>query len=297
MVNEKTQLTSASGYDTARLRFSKPIAGTIPNSTPAINYKRINITTLNEDGTEGGLIIPTEKCFSFGVGENINPETGLPSGYSFPICLYNRDGATKAEKEWVETFERIVEAAKKHLIKNREEIDKYDLEMAELKKLNPLYWKRDKVTKQLIKDAGPTLYAKLLSSKKSEKIVTNFYDLETGDSIDALSLIGKYCTAVAAIKIESIFIGNKISLQVKLYECDVKPLLSSMPRLLAAPAPRPEADTKVKEGGGEGGAPPLDDSDDEGSLPDEDEAPKSPPKPAAPAKRPLAKRVPAKKAV
>ena len=66
-----------------------------------------------------------------------------------------------------------------------------------------------------------------------------FYDSE-GTSIDALSLIGKYCFAKCAIKIESIFIGNKICLQVKLYECEVKPMDSGVKRLLKRPTSQPE---------------------------------------------------------
>jgi hypothetical protein len=42
----------------------------------------------------------------------------------------------------------------------------------------------------------------------------NFID-ENGNDIDPLSLIGKHGFATAALKIESIFIGSKISLQVK----------------------------------------------------------------------------------
>ena len=61
-----------------------------------------------------------------------------------------------------------------------------------------------------------------------------FYNYE-GDNVDALSLLGKYCHAKGAVKIESIFIGNKISMQVKLYECEVKLMETGMKRLLQRP--------------------------------------------------------------
>lgn len=227
-----SQLTSASGYNPEKqIIFGKPQVGNIPNST--ITYKRIPISTLYPDGTTGELIIPTEKCFSFGVSENIDPTTKASNGYVFPICLHNKDGPTDKEIEWVETFEKIVEVVKDYLIKRKDELGKYDLERADLKKLNPLYYKRGEKGK-IVEGTGPTLYAKLIVSKKLDKIVSMFFDTE-GNAIPALDLLGKYCTATSAIKIESIFVGNRITLQVKLYEAEVKLLQVGMQRLLTKP--------------------------------------------------------------
>ena len=47
MSEKNTQLTNASGYDVSRIRFSKPILGSIPDSKPAISFQRINISTQN----------------------------------------------------------------------------------------------------------------------------------------------------------------------------------------------------------------------------------------------------------
>ena len=56
--NTNTQLTSASGYNTDRMRFSKPQEGKIPDSP--ITFKRISISTVNDDGTtdesEGNIL-------------------------------------------------------------------------------------------------------------------------------------------------------------------------------------------------------------------------------------------------
>ena len=261
-MSENTQLTSAIGYDTKRMIFSTPLSGSIPN-TP-INYKRILISTKNEDGTVGDLILPTEQLFSFGVSENVNPDTKKVNGYVMPLCLYNRDGPSKNEKAWVETFNNIVERCKDHIIENREEIEMYDLTRPELKKLNILYYKREKG--KIVEGTGPTLYAKLIVSKKQNKIITMFFDYD-GEPIDPLNLLGKYCFTKSAVKIESIFIGNKISLQVKLYECEVKLMETGMKRLLRRPAARQRvltADTKSVN--------PMNDTkddsddDDEGSI-------------------------------
>jgi hypothetical protein len=265
-MSDNTQLTTASGYDTKNMIFSDAQSGSIPNSVPAINYQRINIQTRNEDGTTGDLIFPTSQLFSFGISENTNPETGKVNGYVMPMCLWNRDGATKDEKGWSTAFDNVVDACKDHLVANREEIGQHDLEKRDLKKFNPLYYKRDKG--KVVEGTGPTLYAKLIVSKKMNKIVTMFYNND-GEEVDPLTLLGKYCYAQGAVKIESIFIGNKISLQVKLYECEVRLMDTGMKRMMKK---RPEGSKSVKMATS---SKPLDEKDEDGdsdaSLKDSDD--------------------------
>jgi hypothetical protein len=224
------QLVNINNYDVNRMVFSEPQVGSIPN-TP-ISFKRISISTLNEDGSIGDLILPTEELFSFGVGENVNQQTQKVDGYTLSLCLWDRTNPSAAQKKWTDVFNAIVENAKKHLLDNKEELELYDLSEADLKKFNPLYWKREKG--KIVEGTGPTLYAKLIQSKKHNKIMTMFFD-SRGDPIDPLTLLGKYNYARAAIKIESIFLGNKISLQVKLYEAECRLIETGMRSLLSRP--------------------------------------------------------------
>ena len=266
MTDIDTQLTSALGYDTSNMRFSEPVVGTIPDSKPLISYRRINITTKNPDGSEGELIFPTDEVFSFGLSENTNIETGKVNGYVMPLCLHSKTGATPSEKAFTDTIDKVVEKCKIHLIANRDKVEQYDLEMNDLKKLNPIYQKREKG--KVVDGSSPTLYAKLIVSKKQDKIVTYFFD-KNNEPINALDLLGKYCFATAAIKIESIFIGNKISLQVKLYECEVRMTNTGMRRLLTV---RPESQSTVQQSSTSN---PLDDDDDDaGSIVADFEEPK-----------------------
>ena len=73
-----------------------------------------------------------------------------------------------------------------------------------------------------------------------------FFNID-GDSIDPLSLIGKYCYVKGAIKFESSFIGNKISLQVKLYEAEVETMDTGMKPLMSR---RPKASNSLLSGAG-----------------------------------------------
>jgi len=253
MSNNKTQITPIKGYDVNRMVFSEAISGAIPDSKPKIEFKRINISTKNEDGTVGELILPTSRLFSFGVSENMSQETGKVNGYTFPLCLWNRESPTEEEKAWTDLFDKIVDKCVDHLVDNREEIEMFELSKADLTKskggLNPLYWKKEKHTNEqgktvmrVVPGSGPTLYTKLIFSKKNDKFLSQFFDIND-EPLNALDLMGKYCYTNAAIKIESIFIGSRISLQVKLYEAVVEPTSSGMRRLLA----RPKVQSKVLE--------------------------------------------------
>jgi hypothetical protein len=288
--DKETVVTPVKDYDTKRMIFQEPASGSIPDSTPKIEFKRINISTKNEDGTVGDLIIPTTRLFSFGVSENKSQETGNVNGWTFPLCLWSRDGATTEEKQFTETFENIVNRCIDHLVENKEEIEMYDLTRADLEKskggLNPLYWKKEKYTDpkskkvslRVVPGSGPTLYTKLIYSKKNEKFLSQFYD-NNDDQVNPLDLMGKYCYTTAAIKIESIFIGSKISLQVKLYEALVEPTSNGMKRVLIA---RPQQRNVFGETKTEPKEEPVadqeeDEDEDEESLEEDEEEPVKPP--------------------
>lgn len=221
---DNTQLTSAFGYDVKNIRFRKPMDGSILNDT--VKFKRISIGTRNPDGSLGELVIPTLQVYSFGLSENVNPQTMKTDGYSLSLCLTTKDAPTEEQKKWVETFNAIVEHIKQYLLDHKDDIEKYELEPADLKKLNPLYYKKDKG--KIVDGTGPTLYAKVMQNKNSGLITTPFCD-ENGNDLDPLSLLGKRCYATAALKFESVFIGSRISLQVKVYEAQIK-VIDSAPR-------------------------------------------------------------------
>ena len=242
----------------------------------AVNFMRIAINTKYPDGTVGDLIIPTPELFSFGVGENTSQETGQVTGHTMSLCLWNRDRQTEKyvptddQREWTNTYTNIVNHVKKILMKYHQEgllandsFTKYAYADTEdqqeedggltsaafrgcLSKLNNLYWGKGKKKgissgEDGVFENGPTLYAKLIESKKKGKIVTQFYDYNDVPIDPLKQLMGVYCNTLGAVKIESIFVGNSISLQVKLYEANCKILEGGMTRLL----PRQKADGRL----------------------------------------------------
>lgn len=218
-----TQLTNFKNYDVNRLIFSNPEVGSIPGSASKLTFKRIRLATKNPDGTIGDLVLATPPdLMCYGLQEQTDPTTGVVNGYQFPLVLWNRNSPTEDEKDFTSTIHKICDACKEHLVKTRETIEKYDLEMNDLKKFNPLYYKMEKG--KIVEGKGPMLYIKTLTSKKDGliKVHTIFTDGDTNELISPMDLMNKRCYVRGAIKFESIFIGTKISLQLKLFEAQVK---------------------------------------------------------------------------
>ena len=259
---ENTQLSNALEFNPANIVFQDPQLNsiTLGDGKTKINYYRIPVGVRNPDGTLGELVFSTEKVFSFGVQENKNMESDRIDGYSMAMCMWNRDGATPEQQQWIETFSQAIERCKEHVINVKEDIEKYDLELSDLKKFNPLYYKREKG--KIVEGRGPTLYPKLITSRKENppKILTQFYDQDTGENLNPRTLIGKYCHVTAAVKIESIYVGARISPQVKLYEAEIKLAQNKSRRLLA----RNTTVSKITQENILGGD--DDDDDDEGSI-------------------------------
>ena len=287
-----TQLTDPNGFDTKNILFSNPEVKQITNddpSAPKMTYKTIRISARNPDGSRGDLVFGTSELFSFGVSENTEMGSNRVNGYTMPICLWSKDGATPSEEAFVDTFNRTIDRIKRHVLDEKDTIEKYELEEAELKKLNPLYWKREKG--KIVEGLGPTLYAKLLYKKDGGKILSDFTHHETDAPIDPMSLVKKYCFVTAAIKIESIYIGTKISVQLKLVEAIVRPLDSGPKKLLSRPKSHAQVTTSSSVTDALAGdtdekssEPSEDGSDDgDGSLNnDSDEEPEPEPEPTPP---------------
>jgi hypothetical protein len=316
---DNTQLTNIFKYDTANMIFSAPDVKSVPtvDGKPGPSYSRINISTTNDDGTIGSLVIELSNAFCFGVQENKEPKSNDVNGYVLPITLWTRPpaGPTQAEKDWIEAFNRICERCKQHLLldSTKESINKYELEAHDLKNFNPLYWKKEKG--KIVEGQGPMLYAKLLVSKKNgtPTIVSDMYNAQTGEDLTLADVTGKYFRVNAAIKIESIYVGAKLSLQVKVKEFGVTFADGGNRRLLSRPIPTVGHVPTLADHSGAGpssasrppalpAAPIHDDSDDDsGSIQDDDgDVPMTPTPARAPVPPPAAassarKTVPARK--
>ena len=190
-----------------------------------IKYKRIPIQFKYPNGKKGALVLESPLLFSFGVSEKKNQETKKLVGYSIPVCLWGRDSAPdQKELAFFETINNIVLMCQKHLE------NEFGPDLAS-SLISPFYYKQieytDKKgrTKTKADDtSAPVLYAKLIYSEKSRKILSLFKG-KGGRDLNPFKYINQYCNVKLALIIEGIFISKTVtSLQIKVHECYVKEL-------------------------------------------------------------------------
>jgi len=231
------QLSSVSNFDVEKMIFSEAKESSIPNSY------RITIGTQYPNGAVGPLLFSTDNVYSFGVQENKSLDnTGRVSGYTIPICLWNQEGPTAYQKDFEDTLDRVSDHIKKYLLRPdvKKAIKKSDLVDSDLRKFNPIW--RKKEDGEIVEGRSPMLYPKLMCDKNL-KIYTVVAD-KNGMDLDPMQLIGQKCVVRACIKIESIFVGSKISLQVKVLELEVQQQGNQRQRLICK---QPPADSVVYE--------------------------------------------------
>lgn len=234
-----SQLITPGDFTAETLRFQKPINGGSPNTF------RIPISAFKHGKQLPSLFIATPTVYSFGVspqaniGEKVDENLSNVKYYTLPLCLYSKTGPTPEEERFVELFNQIVDACKAYLCSKpiNEELGKFgddQITLADLKKLNPLYYKKDKGV--VVAGTGPILYPKLIMRKDGQSCITSFTDNQMTHN-EYRSLLNKRMYVRCALKLESIFVGSKVSLQFKVYEVNYKTLNTSGPTRLLADLP------------------------------------------------------------
>ena len=190
-----------------------------------IKYKRIPIEVKYPNGKKGALVVETPFLFSFGVNEKKNQETNKLVGYSIPVCLWAKDSEpNNKEKAFFDVINNVTTLSQQHLE------NEYGPDLASTLS-SPFYFKQieytDKKGKKRTKvdeSSSPVLYAKLIYSEKSRKILSLFKG-KGGRDLNPFKYINQYCNVKLALIIEGIFISKTVtSLQIKVHECYVKQL-------------------------------------------------------------------------
>ena len=217
------QLSSYDQITQENIIFNEPKEFKVKDSN--IKYKRIPIEIKYPNGKKGALVIETPLLFSFGVSEKKNQETGKLVGYSMPVCLWSKDASPNSEeKAFFDVIINVVKLCNFHLE------SEYGADAASSLS-SPFYYKQidytDKKGKKKTKidsSSAPVLYAKLVYSEKSKKILYLF-KTNRGKDLNPFKYIDQYCNVKMALIIEGIFISKTVvSLQIKVHECQVKQL-------------------------------------------------------------------------
>ena len=190
-----------------------------------IKYKRIPIEVKYPNNKKGPIVVESPVLFSFGVSEKKNQDTGKLVGYSIPVCLWSRDSEpSNKEKAFFDVINNVKNLSQQHLE------NEYGPDLASTLS-SPFYYKQieytDKKGKKRTKvdeSSAPVLYAKLIYSEKSKKILSLFKG-KGGRDLNPFKYLNQYCNVKLALIIEGIFISKTVtSLQIKVHECYVKPL-------------------------------------------------------------------------
>ena len=190
-----------------------------------IKYKRISIEIKYPNGKKGPLVVESPSLFSFGVSEKKNQDTNKLVGYSIPVCLWAKGSEpNNKERAFFDAINNVKNLTQKHLE------NEYGSDLASTLS-SPFYYKQedfiDKKGKKKTRIdplSSPVLYAKLIYSAKSKKILSLFKGKGKKD-LNPFRYIDQYCNVKMALIIEGIFISKTVtSLQIKVHECYVKPL-------------------------------------------------------------------------
>lgn len=212
-----------------------------------IVFYRIGIETKYPDGSQGPLIFELPKCFSYGVSENRDNKTDELQGHSMCLILSSKDENTPEQDAQIKAFRDLYQACLQHIVTVRKEIGK-----PKLKKIDnvegafrsPIYQREDDETGEIDPEAPVKIYPKLIESRKSGKVITQFYDVKSDDIIEdpLVFLKDKKCFVYPAVKVESIYIGARISLQLKIYQVYVEVKDYSIKKLLPRPVRNEDSD-------------------------------------------------------
>ena len=217
------QLSSYENITQDNIIFNQAKEFKVKNSK--IKYKRIPIEVKYPNGKKGALVIETPLLFSFGVNEKKNQETNKLVGYSMPVCLWAKDSEPNTkEKAFFDVINNVTTLSQQHLE------NEYGADLASTLS-SPFYFKQEEYTDKKGKkktridnSSAPVLYAKLIYSEKSKKILSLFKG-KGGKDLNPFKYINQYCNVKLALIIEGIFISKTVtSLQIKVHECYVKQL-------------------------------------------------------------------------
>ena len=217
------QLSSYENITQENIIFNEPKEYKVKDTK--IKYKRIPIEVKYPNNKKGPLVVETPFLFSFGVNEKKNQETNKLVGYSIPVCLWAKDSEPNTkEKAFFDFINNVTTLSQQHLE------NEYGPDLASSMS-SPFYYKQIEYTdkkgkgKTKVDDSSaPVLYAKLIYSEKSRKILTLFRG-KGGKDLNPFKYINQYCNVKLALIIEGVFISKNVtSLQIKVHECYVKPL-------------------------------------------------------------------------
>ncbi len=232
----RTVLADPINFNIDTVSFGEPEEKKIPNDKNNLTYTEIKVSHLSPDGTESALALLFDRCDCIG---GISDTYGIERA-SMYLRLWN-DPPTERQKAVVDALNAICEKAGDHIHNIRKKLGepKMSRDDSRIKNINPLKWKTDEETGDVIEGTSPTVGIKLMVQRarkdpetgveNDHKILTGFYSEEEKDEnginikVNPLDFIGKNCFAQCVVVIDNIYVNKQLfKLQLKIKECIVK---------------------------------------------------------------------------
>ena len=207
-------------YDVDNIVFHKSEEKKLPND-PTVKYFRIAIKSKDGD-REKDLLVVLDQCYCFG----ISTKFGLAMG----ISLEDREGPTELQTATIKMFDAIAEKAKDFVVAHKGELNKPKITREKLDEIGVVKY-RVLSNGDIDTSKPPTMNVKLpvlMNDKEGNKLdrpkIISEFAYESDESpADPYDFIDKPFYVRAVVRVEGIFVGAQIKLQVKLHECFVTP--------------------------------------------------------------------------
>lgn len=222
----KTHVTF-NDFDAAKMGFKEPKPGMAMGTfSIPIQYEggdfRICSPLLTSFGTEA----ITEKDPKTGKNAVVNEDGSNIVGYKIPLLLHSKPSPTQEELDFMRLMDGIVESSKAYLCSAEcntalGRTGNKRINEQTVSDIDPRWFKYHDDGVTVRDDIPPRLYAKLPKDRNG-KYFAKFFPQENGINQpkheDPTLLLKMPMRMAATIKIESIFIGPVIKLQVKIHE-------------------------------------------------------------------------------
>ena len=220
-MNSRFAIADPISYDISNISFQKPEEKKLAND-PKVTYHRIALKS-KEGDKEKDLLVVLDKCYCYGIGTKY--------GYAMGISLEDRDGPTELQTATIKMLEAIADKAKDFLVANKGELNKPKLTKDKLDEIGVVKYRLLK-TGEIDTSKPPTMTIKLPVISKDKdgnpldeaKVVSDFMYESDESPANPMDFIEKPFYVRPVIRVEGIFVGQQIKLQVKLHECMVTPV-------------------------------------------------------------------------
>lgn len=212
-------LTEIEDFDFRRIVFSEPQYNNNNNSI----IIKIGVSNANNDSIHDLVISSPQNMLSFGLQEIREKDADTIVAYQLPLCFHHKSKWTNMEAKFVEFINKFTDIC--HDVA-KQELSSYNSSSdQDITFIHPIVYKKQANNENV----GPIMYVKMLLNRYSNQFISVFIDEKTNQEVDPLLFLNKKSFVTAAIKLESIIIGKKITLRMKLYEVVIREFQSRYP--------------------------------------------------------------------